>query len=81
MPMMFYTQILELTAPDTTGLGGSLGSTIDWPHTDTGLLAGAMGLLTRSGMRMGNGFRFRRGWHGGEIHVPLGRSAGGCHCH
>lgn len=40
-----YTQILELTAPDTTGLGGSLGSAIDWSlHTDTGLFAGAMGL-------------------------------------
>ena len=40
-----YTQILELTAPDTIGLGGSLGSTIDWSlSTDTGLFAGAMGL-------------------------------------
>ena len=40
-----YTQILELTAPDTTGLGDSLGSTIDWSlSTDTGLFAGAVGL-------------------------------------
>ena len=37
-----HTQIVELTAPDTSGLNGS---SIDWSlQTDSGLFAGAMGL-------------------------------------